>query len=308
MVAGLLGCDINTNSMLIISNISQLSDTARLGRLLFFDTRLSANNTISCATCHKPALAFTDGHAKSIGVFNRTAFRNSPTLLNVQNQPTFMFDGQIPSLEQQVLAPIQDHREMGISMKKVILRLQTIKSYTSLAKKIFKKPFDANVLTRSIATYERTLHSNASRFDRFYSGKHPHALTSNERTGWELFSEKLSCTACHPAPTFTSNHVENNGLYFQYSNDSGRFRVTHDPSDIGKFKVPSLKNCALTAPYMHDGSIQSLEGVIKHYQKGGEHPQNQSKHIHAFSLTPKEKQCLILFLHSLTDTNLLINK
>jgi cytochrome c peroxidase len=297
---------MNRNSILNISNLPVLSDTARLGRLLFFDTRLSDNNTISCTTCHKPKLAFTDGLVKSKGIFNRKAFRNAPTLLNVVNQQTFMFDGQITSLEQQVLAPIQDHREMGISMQKLILKLQSIESYRIAAKKIFNKSFDASILTRSIAAYERTFRSHASRFDRFYFDKDTHALSDDERAGWKLFSEKLTCTKCHPAPTFTTNKTENNGLYLHYPFDSGRFRVTHDSSDIGKFKVPTLKNCSLTSPYMHDGSIQSLGAVVEHYQKGGKHPQNQSKDIQAFHLTPQEKRCLILFLKSLTDTNLII--
>ncbi len=301
----LTACNLRNQNSISVIKISQLSDTAKLGRQLFFDRRLSVNNTISCATCHNPKYGFTDRLKKSRGVYDRSAFRNSPTILNVNQQLTFMFDGAVPTLEQQVLIPLQDHREMGITIGQLIAKLSRIKTYQNQSNKLFHRSLDAFVLTRSIAAFERTLSSHSSHFDAFYAGNQ-NALTDLQKAGWRIFSEKLTCTKCHPAPNFTNNKMENNGLYANYNNDSGRFRITGDSNDIGKFKVPTLKNCAITFPYMHDGSIETLEKVIEHYSKGGKHSQNQNKFIRRFELTPSEKKSLIHFLNSLTDTNQLL--
>ena len=278
---------------------------ADLGRQLFFDKRLSRDSSISCATCHVPEYAFTDRKRFSNGVGGGMTERNAPSLLNAGYLKTAMFDAHLTSLELQVIVPIQEHVEMDMNMVDLIRRLKNIPEYQKAALSIFNRDFDAFVLTRSIATFERTLVSDNSRFDQFYYGKDWKALNEDEKEGWKLFSEKLYCTKCHPAPYFTNFIAENNGLYKDYGKDQGRFRIFGDTTDMGKFKVPSLRNIALTYPYMHDGSMATIEEVINHYSKGGNGHFNQSNVINPFKLTDLEIKQLKLFLNSLTDTSYL---
>ncbi len=273
-----------------------------LGRALFFDTRLSRNNSIACASCHIPSLAFTDGKTVSEGVDGRKTERNSPSILNSAYLKTVMFDAHLPTLEQQVIVPIQEHNEMDMNMIDCISRLRAIPKYQNAAIKLFDRNFDAFVLTRSIAAFERTLISDNSRFDQYYFNKR-NSLNESELRGWKLFSEKLNCTSCHPAPHFTTFLAENNGIFADYGKDKGRFRIHNDSSDIGKFKVPSLRNIELTAPYMHDGSFPNLKSVIEHYSKGGAGHWNQNIEISDFQINDEEQNDLIEFLHSLTDTS-----
>jgi cytochrome c peroxidase len=217
-----------------------------------------------------------------------------------------MFDAHLQSLELQVIVPIQEKTEMGHNMKELIPQLRSIPEYQAAAKKIFNRDFDAYVLTRSISAFERTLVSFNSRYDQFQRGD-KRALTKTEQAGMKLFTEKLYCAKCHPAPYFTNFVAENNGLYNDYEPiaDKGRFRIHLDSNDIGKFKVPSLRNIELTFPYMHDGSLKTLEQVITHYSKGGQKHPKQSTVIAPFNLSEIEQKQLISFLISLTDTSYL---
>ena len=281
-------------------------EKVQLGRALFFDKRLSRTNNVSCATCHVPKFAFADRVPISEGVNGGKTMRNTPSLLNVGYQPTYMFDAHIPSLEQQVIVPIQEHQEMDMKMGELIEKLRSIPSYRDQAKKIFGRDFDAYVLTRSISAFERTLISQNSRFDQYMKGDKK-ALSSEEIKGYKLFSQKLYCTTCHSYPNFTSHKAENNGLYADYNEDKGRFRIHNDSSDIGKFKVPSLRNIELSFPYMHDGSFWTLDEVLDHYASGGKNPLNQHYVIKPFNLSETEKKQLISFLKSLTDTSYLVD-
>ncbi len=274
-----------------------------LGRLLFFDTRLSSDNSISCASCHVPEYAFTDRKPLSIGVDGGVSMRNAPTLLNVGYQETVMFDAEIKSLEMQVPVPIKEHVEMNMRIDSLILRLKKVPQYRELAKKAFNREIDAWVLTRSISAFERTLISDASQFDQFYYHNDPKALNASEKAGWKLFSEELYCTTCHAPPHFTNFQAENNGLYMDYGEDLGRFRIDFDSLEIGSFKVPTLRNIELTYPYMHDGSLSSLEEVVEHYANGAQGHPNQHPIIESVNLSESEKQHLIDFLKSLTDTS-----
>ncbi len=278
-----------------------------LGRQLFFDKRLSRDSSISCASCHVPQFAFTDRQKISSGVDNGKTERNAPTLLNVAFLKTFMFDAHIQTLELQAIVPIQEHVEMDMNMVDLIRRLNAIPEYRNAALQIFNREFDAFVLTRSISAFERTLVSFNSKFDRYYYGKQSNALNNDEKEGWELFSKQLYCTKCHPAPYFTNFIAENNGLYNDYGKDQGRFRIFGDSNDIGKFKVPTLRNIELTFPYMHDGSMVSIEEVINHYAKGATGHSNQNKIIQPFKLDGKQLKQLKAFLFSLTDTSYLID-
>ncbi|MCE3294681.1 MAG: Cytochrome-c peroxidase [Crocinitomicaceae bacterium] len=277
-------------------------DTAKvaLGESLFFDTRLSLDETVSCASCHKPGLAFTDGKAVSDGILGRKTARNSPSILNAAYLTSVMYDGELKNLEMQAIVPIQDHNEMGMEMGALIERLRKVPEYQEAARRIFKRDFDPWVLSRSIAAYERTLISDDSDFDLFYYGKKTHKLSKKQQRGWKLFSEKLKCTQCHALPYFTNFKVENNGYTPADAEDKGRFRIHGDSSDIGKFKVPSLRNVDYTGPYMHDGKFETLEEVIDFYAAGGRNVLNQSPLIKPFKITQKEKEELVSFLESLT--------
>ena len=218
-----------------------------------------------------------------------------------------MFDAHLTTLEMQAIVPIQEHVEMDMKMQDLIARLRKVEYYQNSAKKIFNRDFDAYVLTRSISSFERSLVSQNSRFDQFYYGNNKKALTKDEKKGWIIFSEKLYCTECHPAPHFTNFIAENNGIYAEYGEDKGRFRIFNDSLDIGKFKVPSLRNIELTFPYMHDGNLSTIESVIKHYKIGGRKHPLQNSIIKPFNLSNKEMYQLKKFLYSLTDTTYLNN-
>lgn len=278
------------------------AEKIELGRKLFFDKRLSRDNSISCASCHIPAFAFTDRKIVSEGVEGRKTQRNSPSILNAAFLKTAMFDAHLTSLEMQVIVPIQEHVEMDMKMLDLIEKLKKVDEYQLAAKKIFGRDFDPFVLTRSISAFERSLISMNSPFDRFYYGKNTHAISADAKKGWKLFSEKLYCTKCHPAPHFTTHLAENNGLYLEYGEDKGRFRIFNDSNDIGKFKIPSLRNIALTYPYMHDGSVSSISDVILHYSQGGKGHPLQNKSIQPFKISTAEIQYLTAFFNSLTDT------
>ena len=277
-----------------------------LGKKLFFDKRLSLDGTVACATCHVPSKGFTDQLALSIGINGQTTERNAPSILNSAFLKTAMFDAHLATLELQVIVPIQEKTEMGHNMKDLIKQLRAIPEYQQAAKDIFQRDFDAWVLTRSISAYERSLLSMNSRFDQFQKGN-KQAMTADEKAGWKLFSEKLYCTKCHPAPYFTTHVAENNGLYATYEgkSDQGRFRIHHDSLDIGKFKVPSLRNLPLTFPYMHDGSVANLDDVIDHYAKGGNKHPLQHAAVVPFQLSLKERMQLKSFFHALVDTTYL---
>lgn len=272
------------------------------GRKLFFDKRLSAGNQVSCATCHQPQKAFTDGLPKSIGVNGRSAMRNAPSILNSAYFSRYMYDGEIKTLEEQVLVPLQDHQEMASSMKEVLQKLSNDKEYKTLAKSLFNRELDAYVITRAISSYERSLISRNSHFDQYRAGNRK-SLDADEIAGWKLFSEKLYCTKCHSGPDFTNYSVVSNGLYPDYGFDQGRYRINGIEEEKGTFKVPGLRNVSLTAPYMHDGSMRTLREVILHYARGGEKFPNKSPLIKPFSLTEVEIRQLESFLGSLADTS-----
>lgn len=282
-------------------NSPHLSAEIALGKKLFFDKKLSLNNEISCATCHVADKALTDNRTLGKGVEGRMAFRNTPSLFNVGYATSFMFDAELKTLEEQILVPILDHNEMGASMPEVIAKLQSNAAYQAAAKKIYNRPFDIWVLTRSIAAYERTLISDHSDFDRFYYHNNSKAISESAQRGWKLFSGKLNCVHCHPAPFFTDFKPHNNGRTQLTDIDLGRFRVTRDSMDIGFFKTPSLRNISITAPYMHNGEVQTLDELIEYYEKGGGNGFNQEGEIKPFQINSEQKKDLINFLFSLED-------
>ena len=289
-----------------IYEVDQTTYAYTLGKQLFFDTRLSVDGSVSCASCHHPEKAFTDGKRLSEGVHGRKTMRNAPSLLNLKGQPHFMWDGGVSTLAMQALVPIQDTNEMGSNVKELVTRLSKDEVYADLALKAFDRPFDAYVLTQSLAVFQEQLISRNSPFDQWYYEGDTTVVSADVKAGFNLFSERLACVSCHQLPDFTSPTFANKGLEI-VNNDTGRHRITRDSSDIGKFKIPSLRNSILTAPYMHDGSIATLEDAIRFAVEGGGTHWNKDQRIQPQVLTEKEYRQLYLFLESLTDTSYLIN-
>lgn len=278
-----------------------------LGRRLFYDPVLSADSTRSCASCHAPQLAFSDSTAVSFGISHRAGTRNSPSLANVAYQQRLLREGGVPTLEMQVLVPIQEHNEFDFNILLVAERLQRMPEYHKMAETAYGRPPDAFVITRSIAAFERTLLSGNAPFDQWFFKGNNEAVSSSTKRGYDLFmDERLGCGKCHGGFLFTNQGFTNNGLYETYP-DSGRIRLTGLEIDRAVFKVPSLRNISLTAPYMHDGSLETLDAVIDHYQTGGKSHPNKSPLLKPFVLSPVERADLRAFLNSLTDTEFISN-
>ena len=276
------------------------TESVQLGKALFFEPGLSRGGEVSCGSCHFPARAFSDTVAISLGVQGRPGRRNSPTLANVAHHPAFFKDGGVPTLEMQVLAPIHDPVEMDFDIHEAALLLKDEEPYRSLSRKAFGRDLDAGVITRAIANYERTLLSGWSRYDRFLQGD-VYALSQAEQRGLQVFNgPEANCSACHNGFDLSDRSYRNIGLYAVYE-DEGRGRITLDPADDGKFMVPTLRNIALTAPYMHDGSMTTLDEVIHHFMSGGVGHPNQSPAVRPFTLSSQERSDLLEFLGSLTD-------
>ena len=290
-----------------------------LGQTLFFDTALSADSTISCATCHRPELAFTDGRQIALGIEGRKGTRNTLGLTNVGyfHHPLF-WDGRADNLEAQALHPIGDPVEMGGNWPEVIRRLESDPDYPRAFSETFDtSDIDSTLVGRALAQYQRSLVSRDSKYDRVRRGEA--AYTTAEQLGHALFFDlgddptgpyaglpTAECAHCHTPPHFTNQRFENNGLEevadLRAFADPGRGAVTQSVYDNGRFRTPGLRNVALTAPYMHDGRFRSLEEVLEHYATGGHYAENRSPNVHPLGLNTQQKAALVAFLHTLTDT------
>jgi cytochrome c peroxidase len=272
-----------------------------LGRMLFYDPILSRDSTVSCASCHAQESAFADVTPMSAGANGLVTMRNSPTLANLAWQPYMFMDGGVMTMEIQVEGPLFAHNEMDFTFFELNQRLAVHPVYRDRIRAVFGREPDAYAITRAIAAFERTMVSGNSRFDRFYYMNQEDALTESEKRGWQIFSGPVgNCTACHSLPFFTDFSFRNIGLYEAYA-DSGRARVTRVSSDNGRFKVPTLRNVALTAPYMHDGSMPDLESVVEHFSSGVKDHPNLDPEVYSLHLTDQQKEDLVAFLGSLTD-------
>ncbi len=276
--------------------------SVKLGKSLFFDPRLSLDRGISCASCHHPDRAFSDTVALSVGVNGRMVTRNAPSLANVVYHPLLMRDGGTPTLEQQVLIPLLDTAEMDVTMASLITLLGEDENYQTQSMKAFGRAMDAFVISRSLASYERTLISGSSRFDKFRYQEDSTALDPQEKRGWAIFNgDRGKCSSCHGGFDLSDHSFRNIGTSLDHAADPGRQRITLKPTDRGKFAVPTLRNIALTAPYMHDGSMQTLEQVVDHFDSGGLADPNKDPLMQPLHLSVQEKQDLIAFLRTLTD-------
>ena len=277
-------------------------DRIKLGKKLFFDKILSRDSSISCASCHQPKYAFSDGLITPKGIKERDVLRNTPTLTNIGYNESFLRDGVNPSLEAQVLVPIHEKNEFDFHILLVVERFKKRSDYNDLFQKAYNSIPTPNFVTKAIACYERTLISGNSRFDQYYYQNSTSSLSKSELRGMDLFFNKLNCIQCHSGFNFSNGEVVNNGLYEEYK-DIGKMRVSLSEKDNGCFKVPTLRNIAITGPYMHDGSINTLEEVIYHYSKGGNANKNRHEFIKPFDITEREKNDLVSFLKSLNDSS-----
>ena len=277
------------------------ADRYELGRRLFYDPILSADSSISCASCHLPELAFSDQVALSPGIYGRPGVRNAPSLANVAYHPYFLREGSVPTLEQQVLVPIQEENEMAHNIVAIASAMERDSSYVAMSISAYNRPPDAFVITHALATFERTLLSGNSRYDQLMRQEEGAAFGQLERQGMELFfSDRTNCSVCHGGFNFTDYRFANNGLDTSYA-DIGRMRFTGKQEDLSLFKVPSLRNIALTAPYMHDGSIATLEEVVHHYNTGGKAHPHRDPLIRPLHLSSEEEQAIVAFLKTLSD-------
>jgi cytochrome c peroxidase len=276
------------------------SERVALGRMLFFDTRLSAKQSMSCASCHNPALAWSDGHATAVGHDGKILPRATPTILNAAFNGVQMWDGRKASLEDQALGPFGPD-EQNLPLEELERRVASIPGYRAL----FEQSFPGEGVTRAtiakaIASFERTVLSTESPFDRWCRGDAPAISTAAQR-GFTLFQGKAQCTLCHQGFNFSDGAFHNIGLAKRgESEDLGRFSQVPIRSAKGAFKTPTLRDVALTAPYMHDGRYPTLLEVIDHYDRGGDVTENVSPDMKTLGLSADEKRDLIEFLRSLT--------
>jgi cytochrome c peroxidase len=293
---------LQAGSAYIPDNNPMNDDKIALGKLLYFDPRLSKDKTISCASCHNPFHGFTDPARTSKGVGGKLGGRNSPTVLNRLFSAEQFWDGRAKDLEEQAHGPLVNPVEMSMgSHNDVVARVRAIKGYAPLFKKAFgDDKIDMPRIAQAIAAYERTVVSGDSPFDRYQAGDKD-ALSPSAVRGMELFNGKANCKACHTGFNFTDETYQNIGVGMDKPKpDLGRYDVTKKQEDKGKFKTPTLRNIVLTAPYMHDGSETTLLEVVEFYNKGGTPNPNLSKEIKPLNLSAQEKRDLVAFLESLT--------
>lgn len=313
-----------------------------LGRKLFYDRRLSFNNTFSCAICHVPEQGFSNNEmSTAVGVEGRSVRRNTPSLYNVGYAALLFHDGRENRLEQQIWGPLLAHNEMANpSIAYVVDKLKNSKDYQGLFEKAFNKPAGMETIGQALASYQRSLNSADSAFDRWYFGKHADALGEQAKRGYTLFTGKAACNTCHTIDQkfalFTDQLRHNTGIGYLESmrktpekqrvqlapgvfvdvdsqalktvsesriNDLGYYEISQNPKDRWKYKTPTLRNVALSAPYMHNGSLASLEAVVEFYNQGGIPNENISPLIKPLGLSASEIADLVAFLKSLTGSN-----
>lgn len=278
---------------------------AELGRYLYYDTRLSSDNSVSCASCHNIPCGYGDCRKIAVGIGGSRGSRNSPTIINTAYLKHFFWDGRASSLEEQCKGPIANDKEMTNAENAHEAHLQCeervgkIPGYQKLFKEVFNGEVTLDNIAKAIATFERTLLSGNSSYDRYRAGN-PTAMTAQEIKGWELF-KKHNCSSCHGGFNFTDDRFTNIGVGMDKADpDPGRYGITHYPSQWGAFKIPTLRDVAHTGPYMHDGSLTTLREVIDYYDKGGIpnkrlHPLMQPLH-----LQEEDKDALVAFLKALS--------
>jgi cytochrome c peroxidase len=279
----------------------------QLGRKLFYDPILSKDNTISCASCHLQQTGFTHvDHDLSHGIDGKIGTRNSLTLQNLAWSSNFMWDGGVNHLDVQYIAPITSEVEMNETLENVVYKLNNNQEYQELFQKAFgSKKITGQLTLKAISQFVVSLTTSNSKYDRVV--RKEEKFTEIEQKGYDLF--KVNCGSCHKEPLFTSDAFENNGLSIDTTlNDFGRMKISQNPKDSLKFKVPTLRNIEFTFPYMHDGRFKTLNEVIKHYNTGIQKSKTLSKELQKpMNLSDNQRVELIAFLKTLTDKEFLFN-
>ena len=273
-----------------------------LGAQLYFDPRLSVDNSISCATCHAPETAWANHDKVDTGVGGRMGTRNSGTVVDAAYMTFQFWDGRAHTLEEQALGPIHNPVEMGETLEHAVRKLNAIAGYKAQFHHVFGTAVTADGIAKAIAAFERTVLSGPSPYDRFVAGDRA-AMSESAMRGLELFGGQAGCSACHAPPMFSDQSFHNIGVGMGRSTpDIGRESVTNDPADRGKFKTPALRNVALTWPYLHDGSAATLDDVVELYDSGGVPNPTLDRRITPLGLTVPQQKDLVAFLRSLTGT------
>lgn len=283
---------------------SQQEVREALGRKLFFDPVLSRDGTISCASCHRPERAFADDRPFSLGVGGAVGTRNTPTVMNSSGRTALFWDGRAETLEDQAIGPIENPVEMALPIAEAVARLNAIEDYRELFQRAYQSEATPRTIGRALAAFQKTLDTVDSPYDRYAFGDDA-AMSEAARRGRLLFIGKGRCADCHAGEDFTSDRFRNIGLFDgEQLTDPGRAAITGNEADAGLFKVPTLRNVALTAPYMHNGMFSTLREVIDYYDQPDRFvPKalNRDASIVTLSLTEQEKQDLEAFLQALTD-------
>jgi cytochrome c peroxidase len=271
-----------------------------LGKMLFFDPRLSGSGWISCATCHNPSLGWSDGLPTAIGHGMKVLGRATPTIYNAAYNSVQMWDGRFATLEDQALGPIGAEGEMNQPVPDLIKRLMAIDGY----RKAFDKAYPGDgvsekTLAKAIAAFERTIVGGEAPFDLWRKGN-KNAVSESAKRGFQVFEGKGNCATCHSGYNFTDNGFHNVGVKSAGEEDVGRYAVKKVKANMGAFKTPTLRNVTFTAPYMRNGAYRTLEEVVEHYDRGGDTATNLSPNIKPLGLTAQEKSDLVEFMKTLT--------
>lgn len=284
---------------------SDITTKQQLGERLFSDPLLSGDKTISCASCHKPQFGFADTVAFSLGVRKQIGKRNTPSVTNLSGRPMLFWDGRAGSLEEQALVPIANPEEMDLPIEKAVARLQTSRFYKDIFLKVFKEAPNEKNLSMALAAFQRTLETANSPYDRYIDGDDD-AISAEAKRGRMLFIGKANCNTCHSGEDFTADRFKSIGLYNGKDlHDEGRYAITRDSSQLGLFKVPGLRNVALTAPYMHNGMFKTLKEVVEYYNDPDAFIKDGKNRDLALDkplqLSAQEIDDLVAFLETLTD-------
>tara|TARA_R110002111_G_scaffold117466_1_gene179421 strand:- start:10873 stop:11916 length:1044 start_codon:yes stop_codon:yes gene_type:complete len=275
-----------------------------LGKQLFFDKRLSLDNTISCASCHAPDKGYSNADQFATGFKGQKGGRNSPTVINAAYNKFHFWDGRAGSLEEQALGPIANPIEMNLTIKEAVARINAIPGYKTQFQKIFGSDATEETIAKAIATYERTILCGDAPYDRFKAGDQK-ALSEGAQRGMKLFFGKAACSACHAGSNFTDHAFHNIGVGMDAKEpDAGRKAISKLGGDHGSFKTPTLRDIGRSAPYMHDGSMQTLKEVVDYYNKGGTPNAFLDEEIDKLNLTPQDVDDLVAFMkEGLTSSN-----
>lgn len=267
-----------------------------LGKQLYFDPRLSRDNSVSCASCHDPEQGWSNGAAFATGIDGQVGGRSAPTIINSGYSYFQFWDGRAIKLEGQALGPIQNPIEMDLTLDALVKKLNGIEGYRKQFQEVFGEDVSADGIAKAIASFERTVLSGDAPYDRFKAGDKS-ALSEAAQRGMDLFFNKAKCSACHSGPNFSDHAFHNIGVGMdQKEPDIGRYTVTKIEGDKGRFKTPTLREIARTAPYMHDGSEKTLREVVEYYNKGGVKNAQLDEGIFPLKLTDQEIDDLVTFL------------